>query len=188
MKEFMDVRTQLKYQYNEKDLFMVYVRRSNGKLKLLYCGVVPEKAFNLFYTFKIFKNDRKYLKIKPLNSDKELDILTDSGKDKKPDQNRGGKYTANYSKVCMRNISNIPETLRDDFKMKIDGIRTNEKSLITINKSIPLLMSYLVTLEREQIEAIFEIGKTNIIRHVILSGGDNTQEIKEILIGEQKQE
>ena len=186
MKEFIDVRTQQIYKYNDKDIFSVYVRRSNGKKKLIHVGLVPQKAFDIYYSFKIFKLDRKYLMIKPLNNANEVEILSLAGVDKKPDRKCGGSFKANFSRSNLRNISNVPESLRIEFKKKIEGLLDDEDKLMTINRAIPILMSYFLTLDDDQIESINAIGKKELLRQVILSGGDNTAKIKIALIEDQK--
>jgi hypothetical protein len=80
----------------------------------------------------------------------------------------------------------VPESLRIEFKKKIEGLLDDEDKLMTINRAIPILMSYFLTLDDDQIESINAIGKKELLRQVILSGGDNTAKIKIALIEDQK--
>lgn len=188
MKEFIDIRTQIKYTYNAKDLFFVYIRRSNGKMKLLYAGNSISIAFEKFYTLKVFLRDRKYLKMKPLGDIKEHDILGSSGVDRKPEKKIGALHRCNYKTVNLRHISNIPETLLEDFKLHIDGVYDENNCLMTINRAIPYLMAYLVSLSKDQKKEFFETYLQDIVKHKILSGGDNTNQVKKFLIKNQNED
>jgi hypothetical protein len=125
--------------------------------------------------------------IKPVNNANEVEILSIAGVDKKPDRKCGGAFKANFSRSHLRNISNVPESLRLEFKKKIEGLRNDEDKLMTINRAIPILMSYFLTLNDDQIELINSIGKKELLHQVILSGGDNTLKIKKLLLEEQKE-
>lgn len=193
MKEYLDPTSRLVYKHHEKDIFSVYVRRSNGKLKLLYCGLMPSKAFPLFHQLKIFKLDRKFLKVTLFNpisntQKSEVTLLAVSGKDKKPVKTCGGRYSANYSKDSIRNISNVPETLKSEFKARIDGMMDEDNKLITINKAVPFILAYVVSLPTESLISCMKSGEENYLKHVMLSGGDNTYKIKNELLKEQNYE
>jgi hypothetical protein len=187
MKEFIDIKTQVKYRYNVKDIFLVYIRRSNGKPKLLYAGNSPSVAFDKYYSLKVFFRDRKYLKIKPIGDTKEHDILGINGVDKKPEKKMPAFHKCNYSRVSIRHISNIPETLLEEFKLSIDGIHDTDNFLMTLNRSISYLMAYFVSLTREQRKEFFDSNLKELVRHKILSGGDNTNQIKNFLVESQNE-
>ncbi len=184
--KYIDLKTGKEFLFVSKDIFLVTIRRSNGKPKPIYTGLVASKAFDLYHNLKIFRNDMKYLTVKRLGVDQEIPIFKDSGKEPKVKSFLSYRIKPNYHTRIIQNLTNIPVTCFEAFKASAETHKTESGSFMTVNKLIPILMSHFSSLTHdEQLELLSSALKV-MAKHKILSGGDNTREIKETLLTNQE--
>ena len=178
---FIDLRTNNKFEFKPKDVFLVTIRRSNGKPKPIYTGLVASRAFEIYHNLKIFIHDRKYLAIKRSNEAQEILIYKESGKDPKVRSFIGYKIKPNFTSKVIQNVTNIPVSLYDTFKVAAKTHKNELGAIMTVNKLIPILMAHFGDLTHEEQLNLISSAMKVMARHKILSGGDNTHEIKSLL-------
>ena len=179
MKEFFDLAKNKKFTFEDKAIFSVYVRRNNGKRKLIFASANASKAFDTYHTFKIFKRDRKYLEVKMNNED--IEVYSESGKDPRAKSFKGYKTMPNYEKKILQNITNIPVTLHEEFVKTLEFCKSETNSELSVNKCIPLLIANFCSLAREERDKMIKNSFVLVAKHKVLSGGNNTEEIKRMM-------
>jgi hypothetical protein len=167
---FIDLHNNNQYTFLPKDIFLVYIRRSNGKSKPIYTGLIPSKAFELYHSLKIFKNDRKYLMIK--REGRESKIYSLAGTDEKIKSHLGYKIKPNFEQKLLQNITGTPVTCFTTFKAMAE---THQN--MSVNKLIPLLICNFISLTHNDQIGLINSSLEIISKHKILSGGDNSRDI-----------
>ena len=179
--KFIDPKTGDSFKLSPDDIFCVSIRRSNGKLKPIYTGKNASKAFQTYHSLKVFKHDRKFLKIKRLNEPVEIEVYAVSGKEEKPKSFKGYSISPNFKKKTIQNISNVPETCFNQFKTDAELFLNENGKPMKMNKLIPLLMANFIDLSMEEKTQLINSAMKVLAKHKILSGGDNTREIEKFL-------
>lgn len=180
MKQYYYAPTNLTYNFSETDHICVYIRRSNGKKKILFASLNPQSAFDFYDKFKVFDGDIKYLQIDNGSSFKVL--LRQSGTGARPKNYIGVKEEVNFKVGAIPNMPNVPITLLNALKecTPYHSIPNTHKR-VTRNKLICALLSYFVSLDCDQRQKLLEVAFKEYYIHKMKSGGNPVEEIKDIM-------
>lgn len=184
MKKIPDLIANKVLEFPAKTVFTVYVRRSNCNKKVIYTGTDINKALNIFHSFKVFKKDYKYLMYSELGL--EHIIYRNVGEGKRPPM-QGKRERSNHLRKRMQ-IESIPLSLWQAFETKLTGLHDIKGKLITPSRVIPKLIAGFCVLEKEQCLDLINDLESEITKHIMLSGGDNTRAIKDYLTKEVEEE
>jgi hypothetical protein len=176
MKTFTDPTSRIQYTFEEKEVISVYLRRSNGKKRLLFSSLNATKAFDMFHHTAVFKGDMKYLE----TNDKEMSrrLLFQKGIDIPPVKlNRAGrKREASYKINALPGISNVPNTLITDLDAVLETqfIPDTSKHL-SRNKLMQMLLAYYVSLKEDDRKQLNKDSHWAYSLQRVKSGGDFSQ-------------
>jgi hypothetical protein len=96
---------------------------------------------------------------------------------------RGKRNTINYVKKKLQ-LSGIPRTLWDKFVEASKKLTTKDNEKIHHSKVFPYLLVYFYSLPEEDKRKLIETYHDEVMRQVILSGGDNNNLVKKFLVKE----
>jgi hypothetical protein len=178
MSRQFDHNTNKILDFAPKTVFTVYTRRSNCRKKVIYTGTNINKALEVFHGFKVFANDYKYLMYNEAGIDHI--IYRNVGEGKRASY-QGKHEGGNYKRKRLQNDT-IPLSLWQAFEKALVGIN------LTPQKALPILLASFYRLSDSAKAELIEINMPEVIRQVMLSGGDNTKEIKEYLVAESQAE
>jgi hypothetical protein len=162
-----------------KTVFVVYTRRSNSPKRLIHTGNNLETALTVYTSFKVFKGDFKYL-FWVNGMVEHLIYRATSSQVRAPMKGKRNSISYNYKQV---QCNTVPTSLISDLLKALkpfDGL--------TINNGVPYLIAHFCSLSYEERIILLANAKSQITRHVILSGGDNSKDVKDYLINEARTE
>lgn len=181
MKQYTDPISRLTYKFKEEEVISVYLRRSNGKKRLVFSSRSPQKSFTFYHSVKTFMMERKYLTAKVDGF--EIELMAESGTDRKPlSPRRGVKAETNYHYATIPGIPKVPKTMNDALMKLLNAQRVpNSMDKITRNRLIPMLLSYYVSLSQEERDKLNTKSDEEYIKQKMKSGGNMTAKYSKMM-------
>ena len=106
------------FEYPEDSEFLVYVRRYNSTKRLIYVGKSVHKAWEMYQSIKLFKQDFRYLMFSLPGMGEQL-IKKKGGKEMRPlSQQRPNRErpAIKYNGVALGPYREVPVTLSEEMK------------------------------------------------------------------------
>lgn len=175
-----DVNSNKILDFPPNTVYSVYTRRSNCVKRLIHSGKDINAALKAYHSFKVFQQDYKYLFY--TYEGKEVMLYRTSGEGSRPNY-QGKKLLPNHRSIPIQ-VNGIPETLYKSFKESLVGIRDKDNFSISVTSTLPVLMAYFIQLTDDDRKTLIASMQETIIKNMILSGGDNTKEVRDYLISE----
>ena len=169
---YQNERLNLNFDYPEGAIFSVYIRRSNCRKRLIYCGKDIHQAVEVFSYARVYKLDRKYI----FANDKKIVLV--SGTIEKPDVSRRAETAKNYeSKPVMapRIPISLFYSLRNLRTLEVKGAMINNALLIN------LLLARACEMDKTELIKMLETAFDNLTKHQVMSGMNNHEDAKEYL-------
>lgn len=173
--KYFDPRSSKEIDLKESKLFFVYIRRSQCAKRLIYSGTSIEDALDAYYSFKIFETDYKYLQ---LDTTEIIYRLSGTGVRK---SYKGIKSKSNFAKKNIL-LTNTSLELVNRFNDICRTVKTVKGKPMSSAKMIALLMAKFCMLSDTSRDEIISQCTSELTRYELLSGGNNTKDIKEYLI------
>lgn len=184
MKKKYDENTNKILNFAPKTVFTVCTRRSNCAKKIIYTGMDITRALATFHEFKVFKGDYKYLTYHENGLDHIIYRTRGEGKR----QSYQGKRVGSNHETKRLQITSLPISLWMEFKKGLTQILVHNNIVITPSSILPSMVIHFNSLSDAEKVEFFLKYKPEVTKHVLKSGGDNTQAVKEYLIKEVEEE
>jgi hypothetical protein len=168
------------YLFEENEVLNVYVKRSNGKRKLLNSFTRIQDAFEFFHSFKVFQNDYKYLiAVSPKS---ELKILIQRGEGERNDLHKGRYFSDRYARGIIPQVMDVPCSLLEGVKTILDKtVNPHTYKKVSRNSLIPMLLSYFASLTEDEVKSFIHREYINLLNYKIKSGADLYPEVEKLM-------
>lgn len=183
MKTKYDEKTNKILDFAPKTVFTVCTRRSNCAKKIIYTGMDIKKALETFHEFKVFKGDYKYLTYFD-----GVDHIIYRTRGEGTRQSYQGKRVGSNHETKRLQITSLPISLWNEFKNGLSELKHRTNISLVPSNVLPSMIIYFNSLSDADKLDFFMRYKPEVIKHILKSGGDNTQAVKEYLIKEVEEE
>lgn len=184
MKIKYDEKTNKILDFAPKTVFTVCTRRSNCAKKIIYTGMDITRALGTFHEFKVFKGDYKYLTY----HESGLDHIIYRTRGEGSRQSYQGKRVGSNHETKRLQITSLPISLWNEFKNGLAELKHRTNISLVPSNVLPAMLLHFNSLSDED-KLDFVMGyKLEVTRHILKSGGDNTQAVKEYLIKEAEED
>lgn len=183
-KKAYDPATNKLMDFEANTVFTVYTRRSNCAKKVIYTGKDINKALKIFHNFKVFDRDYKYLMF--LEGGIEHILYRNVGTGVRPKM-QGRREGMNYLRKRVQ-IESVSLSLWNEFYEQLKVLKKTRGAKAPPSVVIPHLIAYFCSLTPEQQMEFLNDTYDSVMKHIILSGGDNNKKIQEHLVATEAEE